>query len=246
MRFLGKVVIVTGGTDGIGLATAIRFKNEGAIVVVCSRKSEAVEKTKNVYGFDGVVCNVSSEEDRQGLFKHVKDTYGRVNVLVLNAATSLSFGLSIDCEETRWDKMMDTNLKSNWMMSKIMIPLMCPGNASIVIISSYAGYNPDTPIGVYGVTKTALIGLIRLLANEYGRTYNVRVNGVAPGVIETKFSKTLWESKEIRSINEKSTALGRIGHVDEVAGPILFLASQDASYITGEVIMVTGGIPSRL
>jgi dehydrogenase/reductase SDR family protein 4 len=142
--------------------------------------------------------------------------------------------------------MMETNVKANWVLSKMFLPLLVPGTSSIVIISSYAGYNPDTPIGAYGVTKTTLIGLTRLLANEYGRTNKIRVNCVAPGVIQTKFSKALWESEDIRSINERSTALGRIGKPAEVAGPVIFLASDDASYVTGETILVTGGIQSRL
>jgi dehydrogenase/reductase SDR family protein 4 len=243
-RFDGKVVVVTGGTAGIGLAVAERFQKEGAKVVVCSRKLNSVEsRSKN---FTGISCNISAPSDREKLLELVKTEFGQLDVLVLNAATSLSFGLSGDCEESKWDKMMETNVKANWMLAKMFLPIITPNTGSIVFISSYAGYNPDTPIGVYGLTKTTLIGLTKLLANEYGRIHKIRVNGVAPGVIQTKFSKALWESEEIRTLNEKSTSLGRIGRPDEVAGPVLFLASDDASYITGEIILVAGGMPCRL
>jgi dehydrogenase/reductase SDR family protein 4 len=245
-RFEGRIVVVTGGTAGIGLAIAKRFVEEGAKVVVCSRKHASVEKVKAELGCDGLVCNVSSEDDRRKLVCHVKERYGRLDVLVLNAATSLSFGPSQDCEPSKWDKMMDTNVKANWILANTLCSIITPRTGAIVLVSSYAGYNPDSPIGVYGVTKTAMIGLTRMLANEYGRSAGVRVNCVAPGVIKTGFSKPLWESEEVRKISETASPLGRIGTPEEVAGPVLFLASSEASYMTGETLVITGGTQCRL
>lgn len=244
-RFSGKVVLVTGSTAGIGLAVAARFKQEGATVIVCSRKPMAVQTTRQELQCDGIVCNVSHAKDRKGLIEYVAQQHGRVDVLVLNAATSLSFGDSGNCSEAQWDKMMDTNLKSCWLLSKEVVPLM-PSNSSIILLSSYAAYNPDTPLGVYAVTKTALLGLTKLLANEYGRSHRIRVNSVAPGVIKTKFSKLLWEIDAIREVCERNSPLGRVGTVEEVAGPVAFLASDDASYITGECIVIAGGTHCRL
>lgn len=245
-RFEGKVVVITGSTAGIGLAVAERFAREGAKVVVSSRKGKAVKETMATLNCDGIVCNVSNNTERLALFEHVKKSYGRVNILVLNAATSLAFGQSEECDEARWDKMMDTNLKSGWLMSKQMVSIMPEKTSSIIFISSYAGFNPSSPIGVYGVTKTALLGLTKLLANEYGRKYQIRVNSVAPGVIKTKFSQSLWETDEVRNISEMNAPLGRVGNVDEVAGPVAFLASNDANYITGECIVIAGGTHCRL
>ena len=246
MRFKGKVVVVTGSTAGIGYGIAKRFVSEGATVVISSRKEEAVARTVSELECHGLVCNVSAAADREKLLTYVKSKFGKIDVLVLNVATSLAFGMSDDCSEAAWDKMMDTNVKSAWLLAKAAVPMMIPNTSSIVIVSSFAAYCPDSPIGVYGVTKTAMIGLTKLLANEYGRTKGIRVNCVAPGVIKTKFSKSLWESKVVREVSEKASPLGRIGTVEEVAGPVAFLASSDASYITGETIVVAGGTHCRL
>lgn len=245
-RFQNQVVVVTGGTAGIGLAIAERFKAEGATVVVCSRKAAAVEETKKKLSCDGIACNVSNQEDREKLVTYVKTKYGAIDSLILNVATSLSFGLSEDCPESAWDKMMDTNVKSAWLLTRMFMPIITKRTGSIVVISSYAGYNPDTPLGVYAVSKTMQFGLTRMLANEYGRANGVRVNCVAPGVIQTKFSKALWDTPQIREHTENSSPLGRIGSPDEVAGPVAFLASRDASYITGETIVVAGGTYCKL
>jgi dehydrogenase/reductase SDR family protein 4 len=245
-RFSGKVVVVTGATAGIGLATAERFQSEGAHVIICSRKSESVTAVCKELNCDGVPANVSSASDREKLVSYVKDKYGRIDVLVLNVATSLAFGCSQDCSESAWDKMMSTNVKSAWMLSNSFLPFMTEGSGSVIIVSSYAGYNPGIPLGPYGVTKTALLGLTRMLANEFGRSKRVRVNCVAPGIIKTKFSKSLWESPEIKKHSEDASLLGRIGLCEEVAGPIAFLASSDASYITGETLVVAGGTYCRL
>ena len=245
-RFTNKVVVVTGGTAGIGFATAQRFVAEGAHVVVCSRKQEMVDSVSRALHCDGVLCNVSNQSDREKLFEFVKEKYGRVDVLVLNVATSLAFGSSLDCSEAAWDKMMSTNVKSTWLLSTMFYPIITGGSGSIVIVSSYAGYNPGIPLGPYGITKTALLGVTRMLANEFGRSKGVRVNCVAPGVIKTKFSSALWDSQEIRKHTEDASPLGRIGDPQEVAGPITFLASADASYICGETIVVAGGTYCKL
>lgn len=245
-RFAGKVVLVTGSTAGIGRSIAERFCKEGAAVIVCSRKSQGVETTMKILNCDGVVCNVSVQADREALTEYIRAKHGKLDVLVLNAATSLAFGTSEDCDEARWDKMMDTNVKSAWLLSKCLVALMPEITSSITLISSFAAFNPDMPIGVYGVTKTSMLGLTRLLANEYGRKYRIRVNCVAPGVIKTKFSKGLWETDEVREVYEKSCPLSRVGEAEEVAGPVVFLASTDASYISGECIVVAGGTHCRL
>jgi len=215
-------------------------------VIVCSRKGASVEKVKAELSCDGLACNVSIGADRSRLFEFINNRYGRLDIAVLNAATSLSFGPTTDCEPSKWDKMMETNVKANWMLANQLLPMITKETGSIVLVSSYAGYNPDSPIGVYGVTKTALLGLTRMLANEYGRTSRIRVNCVAPGVIETGFSRPLWESDEVRNISESASPLGRIGRPEEVAGPVAFLASQDAAYITGETLVIAGGTHCRL
>lgn len=242
----GKVVVITGGTAGIGLACAQRFQKEGATVVVCSRKSDSVNAVVKEIGCDGITANVSNAKDRDKLIEFVKNKYQRIDVLVLNAATSLSFGSSEDCSETAWDKMMDTNVKSSWLLAKRALPIITPQTGSIVLISSFAGYNPDFPLGVYGVTKTALLGLTRMMANEFGRSSGIRVNCVAPGVIKTRFSKALWANEGISEAVKTNSPLGRIGSPEEVAGPVVFLSSTDATFITGETLVVAGGTFCKL
>jgi dehydrogenase/reductase SDR family protein 4 len=173
-RFREKVVLVTGGTAGIGLATARRFKREGAEVVICSRKPEVIKRVCKDEGVDGIQCNVSVSSDREKLIQYIKEKYKRIDVLVLNVATSLAFGASEDCSEAAWDKMMTTNVKSTWAMAISAAPLLTPCSGSIVIVSSFAGYNPGIPLGPYGVTKTALLGLTRMLANEFGKSKSIR------------------------------------------------------------------------
>jgi dehydrogenase/reductase SDR family member 4 len=237
-QFESKIVVITGSTAGIGLETAKLFASRGATVIVSSRKPKAVEETTRAIGCDGVVCNVSTKADREKLVDFVKSKYGRVDVFISNVAASLSLG--DDCTEKQWEKMFDTNVKSAWLLAKDLVPLMPRGTGSIVFVSSYAGYNPSGPIGVYGVTKTALLGLTRMLANELGPSKGIRVNCVAPGVIRTQFSAPLWEAGESLGL------LGRIGEPREIAEPIAFLASPEASFITGETVAITGGAHCRL
>lgn len=245
-QFKNKIILITGSTDGIGLATAQVFKQRGGTVIVSSRKAEAVQKVQDNLGCDGIVCNVSLAKDRETLVTYIQKKYGKLDVFVSNVAASLSFGMSEDCEESKWDKMMDTNLKASWLLAKALVKFMPPVTSSIVFVSSIAGFDPSAPIGIYGVTKTALLGLTRLLANEFGAQYKIRVNCVAPGVIRTKFSGPLIGSDEAKARSENISPLQRIGESMEVAKPIVFLASDDASFITGETVIVAGGAHCRL
>ncbi|KAH3770110.1 dehydrogenase/reductase SDR family member 4-like [Dreissena polymorpha] len=250
-KLSGKVAIVTASTDGIGLAIARRLGQDGARVIVSSRKKENVEKTvKDLQAenlnVEGVVCHVGKAEDRASLIKQTLTKFGGIDLLVSNAAANPTFGPMLDTSESAWDKIFETNVKAAFFLCKEVVPYMeARGGGSIVLVSSFAGYTPMEFLGPYSVSKTALIGLTKALVPQLS-TMNIRVNCVAPGVIQTKFSEQLWKNPAVKDMVMQMIPMKRIGDPSEVSGLVSFLCSDDASYITGETTLVTGGIPGRL
>lgn len=253
-RLVGKVACVTASTEGIGFAIARRLAREGARVVISSRKSDnvlkAVETLKSenldIYG---TVCHVSKSDDRKRLLEETIAKYGKLDILVSNAAVSPSFGDILQTTESAWDKIFDINVKAAFFLIKEAIPyLEQQKNSSIVVVSSIAAYSPMDLIGAYSVSKTALLGLTKALVNPCSQK-GIRINGIAPGVIKTKFSQSLWNSEDVKE-NEPipfgACALNRVGTPDECAGTVAFLVSDDASYVTGETIVTAGGMASHL
>uniref|UniRef100_A0A3B3QYQ3 Dehydrogenase/reductase (SDR family) member 4 n=1 Tax=Paramormyrops kingsleyae TaxID=1676925 RepID=A0A3B3QYQ3_9TELE len=242
----GKVAIVTASTDGIGLAAARALGLRGAHVVVSSRRKDNVEKAVSLLQGDsiqvtGTTCNVGRSEDRERLT--VKQC-GGVDILVSNAAVNPFFGNIMDSTEEVWDKILDVNVKSAFLLTKLVVPQMEKrGGGSIVFVSSVAGYQPIQALGPYSVSKTALLGLTRALAPELAPS-NIRVNCVAPGVIRTRFSAALWQNEGIMDEFKKQLSIKRC--VPTMGAVIAFLCSEDASYVTGETITVTGGMSCRL
>nr|XP_023895592.1 tropinone reductase-like 3 [Quercus suber]POE57212.1 tropinone reductase-like 3 [Quercus suber] len=247
-RFEGKVAIVTASTQGIGFTIAERFGLEGASVVISSRKQknvdEAVEKLKS-QGIEvlGVVCHVSNAQQRKNLIDKTIQKYGKIDVVVSNAAANPSVNSILQTQESVLDKLWDINVKSSILILKDAGPHMSRGS-SVVIISSIAGYNPPASMAMYGVTKTALLGLTKALAAEMAP--NTRVNCVAPGFVPTHFASFITENDAVRKEVEGRTMLNRLGTTQDMAAATAFLASDDASYITGETLVVAGGTPSRL
>ncbi|XP_030553011.1 tropinone reductase-like 3 [Rhodamnia argentea] len=247
-RFQGKVAIVTASTQGIGFAIAERVGLEGASVVISSRKQknvdEAVEKLR-AQGIDvlGLVCHVSNAQQRKSLIDKTVQKYGKIDVVVLNAAANPSVDPILETQESILDKLWEINVKASILLLKDAAPHLQKGS-SIVFISSIAGYQPQGPTAMYGVTKTALLGLSKALAAEMAP--NTRVNCVAPGFVPTHFADFLVKSDDIRRALEEKTLLNRLGTTEDMAAATAFLASDDASYITGETLVVAGGIPSRL
>lgn len=251
-RLQDKVAIVTASTDGIGFAIAKRLAEEGAYVIISSRKEKNVQKAlselhdaglKKTFG---IPCHVANKEDRASLFKMVEDKFGHLDILVSNAAVNPAVGDTFDCPEDVWDKIFDVNVKSAFMLSKEALPLMRKaGCGSIVYVSSIAGFHPIPLLGAYSVSKTALLGLTKAGAADLAKE-NIRVNCVAPGIIQTKFSSALTDTEDVKETILQSIPLRRLGKPNEIAGAVAFLCSNDASYLTGETIVITGGAPSRL
>ncbi|XP_059933055.1 dehydrogenase/reductase SDR family member 4 [Gadus macrocephalus] len=247
----GKVAIVTASTDGIGLAAAEALGRRGAHVVVSSRRQANVDRAvTTLQGQDikvtGTTCNVGKSEDREKLVQMTLDQCGGIDILVSNAAVNPFFGNIMDSTEAVWDKILDVNVKSAFLMTKLVVPhIEKRGGGSVVFVSSVAGYQPMPALGPYSVSKTALLGLTRALAPELAQS-NIRVNCVAPGVIKTQFSSMLWKNEDVAEEFMKQTCIKRVGEPEEIGGVIAFLCSKDASYITGETITVTGGMNCRL
>jgi len=248
----GKIAMVTGSTDGIGLDIARRLGLDGCKVVVSSRKEANVERATaqlKSEGIDviGVPCNVGLDEDRRRLVGTTVEAFGGVDILVNNAAANPFFGHILDCSEAQWDKIFDTNVKAPFLLTQLAAPEMekRPGGGAVVIVASLAGLNPFPFLGPYSVSKTALLGLTKALAAELAPR-NIRVNCIAPGVIETKFASALTSNEDVMEHTMAFTPMKRVGVTRDVSGVASFLCSEDAAYITGETIVVAGGAPSRL
>ncbi|KAK7292444.1 hypothetical protein RIF29_08225 [Crotalaria pallida] len=247
-RFEGKVAIVTASTQGIGFGIAERLGLEGASVVISSRKQKNVDDAADqlrAKGIDvlAVVCHVSNPQQRHNLIHSTLQKYGKIDVIVSNAAANPSTEPILKTPDSVLDKLWEINVKATILLLKDAAAHLHKGS-SVVIISSIAGYNPPASMAMYGVTKTALFGLGKALADEMAP--NTRVNCVAPGFVPTHFAEFLTSNDAIRKELEGKTMLGRLGTTEDMAAATAFLASDDASYITGETIVVAGGVPSRL
>ncbi|XP_043953165.1 dehydrogenase/reductase SDR family member 4 isoform X1 [Gambusia affinis] len=247
----GKVAIVTASTDGIGLAAAQALGKRGAHVVVSSRRQANVDKAvallkSQSIRVTGTTCNVGKGEDREKLVQLTVDQCGGIDILVSNAAVNPFFGNILDSTEDVWDKILSVNVKAAFLLTKLVVPHMEKrGGGNVIFVSSVGGYQPMQGLGPYCVSKTALLGLTRALAPELAHS-NIRVNCVAPGVIKTRFSSALWENKDVVDELKKQLSIKRLGEPEEIGGTIAFLCSDDASYITGETVTVTGGMSCRL
>ncbi|XP_053682945.1 dehydrogenase/reductase SDR family member 4 [Sabethes cyaneus] len=250
-RLQGKVAVVTASTDGIGYAIAERLGQEGAKVVVSSRKEQNVAKaveqlTKAGLQVTGIKCHVANAEDRKALFKKAVEKYGGVDILVSNAAVNPEVGAVLDASESAWDKIFEVNVKCAFLLAKEALPYIRQRKGgSIVFVSSIAGFQPFSLLGAYSVSKTALLGLTKAASQDLA-SENIRVNCIAPGIIRTKFSAALHESQSAQEAALATIPMKRFGESKEIAGVCAFLVSDDASYITGETIIASGGMPSRL
>jgi len=242
----GKVAVVTGSSRGIGRAIAERMAEHGAKVVVTSRKLDACEEVVAVIkakGGEAVAhaCNISRKEDLQGLVNFAIQKWGGIDVLVCNAAVNPYYGPSIDMPDDAYDKVMNSNVRSNFWLCNMVLPhLASRGGGSIIIVSSIAGLLGSPTLGVYGISKAADMALARNICTEWGPK-NIRANCIAPGLVRTDFAKALWENKETYEKTVKVYRLRRIGEPDEIAGAAVFLAGPSGSFMTGQTIVIDGG-----
>lgn len=242
----GKVALITGASKGIGESIARYYAAYGAKVVVNSRKQDAVDEVAQAIRDGGgeaigVAGQVGSSEDCKKMFDATVAAYGRIDILVNNAATNPVFGPVENTEERAFNKIMDVNVKAPFELAKMCLPIMqAHGGGSIINISSIGGVSPEQMLGIYSVSKAALISLTKVMAAEWGK-YNIRANAICPGLIQTKFSEALWSNDHIMKHMLSQLPLNRVGQPEEIAGLALFLASDAAGYCTGSVFMADGG-----
>ncbi|KAM9330742.1 dehydrogenase/reductase SDR family member 4-like [Gastrophryne carolinensis] len=250
-KFQGKSGSCNRITDGIGLAIARRLAQDGAQVLICSRKQENVDRTVKelkAEGLDveGTVCDIGLSKDREGLVDTAVQKFGGIDIFISNAGLDHDFCKTLDCTEDMWDELLNANVKAPFFLTKLVVPKMQErGGGSIVFITSITVYAPYPGLGPYDVSKTALLGLMKSLAPELS-PLNIRVNGIAPGIMHTSSTAVVWKDESLLDKTLTELRVSRMGEPEECAGLASFLCSSEASYITGENIVVGGGSPNRL
>jgi NAD(P)-dependent dehydrogenase (short-subunit alcohol dehydrogenase family) len=245
-RLDGKVALVTGASKGIGEAMAYALAGFGASVVVSSRKQDAVDEVADSFKTDGlkatgIAANMGNIEDIQSLVDKTVEVYGGLDIIINNAAANPVFGPVQDTDEGAFEKIIGVNLKGPFELCKKAYPILKQrGGGSIIHISSIGGLTPEAGIGIYSVSKAAIINLTLAMAQDWGAD-NIRVNAICPGLIKTKFSEALWNDEHSLDRFVKRIPLGRIGEPDDLAGLAVYLASDASAYCTGGVYMVDGG-----
>ncbi|MDM0022067.1 SDR family oxidoreductase [Variovorax saccharolyticus] len=245
----GKVAIVTGSSRGIGRAIAHRLAEHGARVVISSRKADACAAVRdeiNRAQGDGaaisIPANISSKHELKHLVDQTNEQLGRIDVVVCNAASNPHFGPLGSIEDDQFRKILENNVIANHWLINFAVPQMIERKeGSIIIVSSIGGLRGSPVIGAYNISKAADFQLARNLAVEYG-PHNVRVNCIAPGLIKTDFARALWDDPENLQRRTASTPLRRIGEPDEIAGAAVFLASQAGAFMTGQSLVIDGGV----
>ncbi len=247
----GKVALITGSSRGIGRAIAERMAEAGARVVISSRKQDACDvvaaEINAAYGKGKAMAHAASLSDKaglEGLADAVMAKWGRIDILVCNAASNPYYGPMSGISDEQFRKVLDNNIiANNWLVTKVAPQMRVRKDGSIMIISSAGGLRGSSVIGAYNISKAADMQMARNLAMELGAD-NIRANCIAPGLIRTDFSRALWENPAVLEASLRTTPLARIGEPDEVAGAAVFLASRAGSYITGQTIVIDGGITS--
>lgn len=245
----GKVAVITGSSKGIGKAIAERMAEQGANVVISSRKAgpcdEVAAAINTQFGAGTAVsipANISSKEQLKNLVDETHRHFGKIDILVCNAASNPYYGPMAGIEDDQFRKIFENNVLANhWLIGFVAPQMIDRKEGSIIIVSSIGGLRGTPVIGAYGISKAADLQLARNLAHEYG-PHNVRVNCIAPGLIKTDFARALWEDAEALKHRTATTPLRRIGEPDEIAGAAVFLASQAGSFVTGQTIVVDGGV----
>ena len=245
----GQVAIITGSSRGIGRAIAERMAEHGARVVISSRKLQACEEVVQAINAKhgagravAMAANISSKDDLAQLVQQTQQQLGSVDVLVCNAASNPYYGPQAGITDEQFRKILDNNIVANhWLIGMVAPQMIERKSGSIIIVSSIGGLRGSPVIGAYCISKAADMQLARNLAVELG-PHNVRVNCIAPGLIKTDFARALWEDADMLKERMSTTPMRRIGEPDEIAGAAVFLASQAGSYVTGQSLVVDGGV----
>lgn len=243
----GKVAVITGASKGIGRAIAVSYARAGACVVVSSRKLDKVQAVADEIQTAGgsalaMQAHVGFPDQVSALIQRCLEAYGRIDIAVNNAASNPHFGPILTADEGQWDKILDTNVKACFRVCKAVAPHMeFQGGGKIINLASIAGLRPMPGLGVYGISKAALLMLTKTLAVELAPA-NIQVNAIVPGVVKTRFSQMLWQLPQVSEAILSHLPARRFGEPDEVAGIALYLASSASDYVTGGAFLVDGGM----
>jgi NAD(P)-dependent dehydrogenase (short-subunit alcohol dehydrogenase family) len=243
----GRVAVITGSSKGIGRSIAEHMAAAGAKVVVSSRKAAACEAVVEAIRAKGgttvaIPCNIGEKAQIEALVTGARAAFGRIDILVCNAAVNPFYGPLAEIPDEAWDRIMASNIKSNLWLTRLVLPEMAERkDGAVIIVSSIAGLRGSPGLGAYAVSKAADFQLARNLAVEWSR-HNIRINCIAPGLVKTDFAKALWDNPETLAVTLKQTPLGRIGEPEDIAGTAIYLASPAGRFITGQVIVVDGGV----
>ena len=242
-----KTALITGSTKGIGLAIAEQMAAAGANVIISSRKQEACDAVAEKISAQGlgkalaIPCNINSTEALQALVDKTIATFGKIDILVCNAALNPFYGSSQDIPDSAFQKIMDTNIGQVHRLCQMVIPQMAERkDGAVIIVSSVGGLKGTNVLGAYAISKAADMQIARNLAVEWG-PQNIRVNCIAPGLVRTDFARALWENPETYAKTVENYPLRRIGEPEEIAGTAVYLASKAGSFITGQTLVVDGG-----
>jgi len=241
----GKIVVVTGGSRGIGLELARHLLSEEAKVAICARKQEGLDQAAaELGGGDNLLtvpAHIAREDDVDLLFGQTKARFGRIDILINNVGMNLLTPSMVDTETTTWQKIIDSNLNGTYYCSRAAARLMKEqGAGKIVSISSTAACRPAPGMGIYSIAKAGIEMLTRVLAAELAAD-NIQVNAVAPCIVKTGFSAPFWSNQDVHDEIVKTIPAGRLAEISDVVEPVLFLCSSGADFITGQILTVDGG-----
>lgn len=243
----GKVALITGSTKGIGRAIAEAMAAQGAKVVISSRKADACDEVaKGINDAGGTAialpCNVSHREQLQKLVDDTRKAFGKIDIVVGNAAVNPYYGSNLDIPDSALDKILQVNIGSNLWLAQMTFPEMIERKDGVfIVVSSIGGLRASQVIGAYCISKAADMQLVRNLAAEYGK-HNIRVNCIAPGLVKTDFARALWEDQDRAAKRIAETPMARLGDPEDLAGIAVYLASRAGAWTAGQTFVVDGGV----
>ncbi len=243
----GKVALLTGASKGMGLAMATALADHGATVVISARKKEALDAAAESINARGkghahsVACNVGYKDQLQALVDQTHDLAGPIDMVIGNAGVNPYYGKTSEIPDDAYEKTMSANVQSNLWLAQMVVPdMIAKGSGSMAFTSSIGAFKPSVMLGTYGMSKLALIGLVRNLAAEFGPS-GVRFNAICPGLVKTEFARELWDNPDVEKRIKEEIPLRRLGEPDDFAGLAVFLASDASRYMTGQALTVCGG-----